>query len=114
MANTFEAFIGALFLDQGAESVGKVLQKHLFPKAKELIAKKTLKDPKSLFQELVQEQKLSYPVYRILKTEGPEHAKVFTTGVFVKDMLWGEGIGQSKQEAEQEAARLAIEKFGKD
>lgn len=113
LANTFEAFIGALFLDQGEKGVSKILSCHLFPKAKTFTAHQTLKDAKSLFQELVQEKKLSAPVYRILQSVGPEHAKVFTCGVYVSNTLWGKGEGHSKQEAEQVAAKHAIEKFKK-
>lgn len=113
LANTFEAFVGALFLDQGLPSVRKFLEIHLLPKAQELAMNKSLKDAKSLFQELVQEKKLPSPVYKILSTEGPEHAKVFTTGVFVRETLWGKGKGRSKQEAEQMAAKKAIDNFKK-
>lgn len=113
LANTFEAFIGALFLDQGLSAVSKILEISLFPKAKKLVEHKTLKDAKSLFQELVQEKKLPAPNYKILESEGPEHAKVFTCGVFVKNTLWGKGKGRTKQDAEQAAAKKAIEKFKK-
>lgn len=113
LANTFEAFIGALFQDQGLPAVSKILQTYLFPKAKKLVAHQTLKDAKSLFQELVQEKKLPAPSYKILESKGPEHAKVFTCGVFVKNIMWGQGKGRTKQEAEQAAAKRAIEKFKK-
>lgn len=113
LANTFEAFIGALFLDRGLDPVIKLLEKELFPKAKDFAETASLKDNKSLFQEIVQEKKFPSPVYKIVKSEGPEHAKTFTVGVFVKDTLWGTGKGRSKQEAEQNAATVAIEKFQK-
>lgn len=113
LANTFEAFVGALFLDQGIAPVSKLLEGELFPKAKVFTKTHSLKDHKSLFQEIVQEKKLPSPVYKIVKSVGPEHAKIFTTGVFVKDTLWGTGTGKSKQEAEQNAAKVAIEKFQK-
>lgn len=113
LANTFEAVVGALFLDQGVSAVEKLLSTHLFPMAKTHVLQKTLKDGKSLFQEFVQDKKLPSPVYKTLGTEGPEHAKTFTVGVFVKETLWGKGKGRSKQEAEQKAAKVAIANFRK-
>lgn len=110
LADAFEAFIGALFLDQGIEIVKSFLQKVLLIKVEALVAQKVLKDPKSLLQENVQAQKQSSPVYKVLKEEGPAHAKIFTVGVFVKDSLFGEGTGKSKQEAEENAAKAALEK----
>lgn len=113
LANTFEAYTGALFIDQGISVVEKLLTTHLFPMTKQHILHKTLKDAKSLFQELVQNKKLPSPVYKVLDTQGPEHAKAFTVGVFVKDTMWGKGKGHSKQDAQQKAAKQAIANFGK-
>lgn len=109
LANVFEAFLGGLFLDQGLEIVEKFVQDMMLSKADEIASKKTLKDPKSLLQEYVQSQRQKSPVYKVLYDEGPPHAKLFTVGVYVEDKLLGEGKGKSKQEAEENAAKLALE-----
>lgn len=109
LADSFEAFIGALFLDQGIKAVSTFLGKVLLPKADILIKNRTLKDPKSLLQEKVQGQKQSSPVYKVLKESGPAHARIFKVGVYVNSVLLGTGSGKSKQEAEEMAAKQAIE-----
>lgn len=113
LADSFEAFIGALFLDQGYEAVENFIQNTVLIKAKELAEKRTLKDPKSLLQEHVQSNKQKSPVYTVIKEEGPAHAKTFTIGVYVGENQLGAGIGKSKQEAEERAAMAALEKLGK-
>lgn len=110
LANTFEAFLGALYLDQGIEEAENFLKTCLFPFLSEIIKSDSYKDFKSRFQEIVQEKAKISPVYKILKTIGPDHAKKFTVGVYVKEKLIGQGSGWSKQEAEQEAAKTALEK----
>lgn len=109
LENSFEAFIGALFLDQGMTSVVKFLQNALFPKIQDLVNKKTFKDPKSLFQEKIQANKQSSPVYKVLEESGPAHAKIFKVGVFVNGKMLGKGEGKSKQTAEESAAKTALE-----
>lgn len=111
LANSFEALIGALFLDQGAEGVREFLKATLFPLANEYVEKRQFKDPKSILQEFVQSKKQHSPSYRVLVEKGPPHAKTFTMGVFVGDTLMGEGVGKSKQEAEEAAAKAALEKI---
>lgn len=108
LANSFEAFIGALYLDSGLLEVKEFLQTVLLFKANDLMEKKALKDPKSLLQELIQAQKLSSPLYKVLEEEGPAHARIFHVGVFVSDNQFGFGKGKSKQEAEEEAAKKAL------
>lgn len=110
LANSFEAFIGALYLDQGLTAVKKFLEGAIIPQIEEYVKKRTFKDPKSLLQEFVQSQKQTSPVYKVIFEEGPPHAKIFTVGVYVKNNLLGEGKGKSKQEAEEEAAKKALEK----
>ena len=112
LANSFEALIGALFLDQGIESVREFLRKTLFPLASLYVEKKQFKDPKSILQEMVQSKKQRSPIYKVLKEEGPPHAKTFTMGVFVDETQLGEGVGKSKQVAEEQAAKAALEKIG--
>ncbi len=113
LANTFEAFIGALYLDQGIEAVRKFILDILSVQIEKYVTKKVFKDPKSLFQEHVQAIKKSSPVYKVLKEEGPPHARIFTIGVYVESDKVGEGIGKSKQEAEENAAEQALEKVAK-
>jgi ribonuclease III len=113
LANTFEAVIGALYLDQGIEAVKNFLADSLIPRIEEYVEKKVFKDPKSLLQEYVQGKKQNSPVYKVLNEEGPAHAKIFTIGVFVENEQVGEGVGHSKQEAEEHAAEQALEKIEK-
>ncbi len=110
LADSFEAFLGALFIDQGVPAVSSFLLQTLLNKAQILVQKKTLKDPKSLLQEHVQAQKQSSPIYKVTSEKGPAHAKIFTVGAFVKDIMLGKGEGKSKQEAEENAANQALEK----
>ena len=109
LENSFEAYVGALFLDQGMANVIKFLESSMFPKIQELVNKKAFKDPKSLLQEKVQAKKHSSPLYRVLKETGPAHAKTFRVGVFIDGKMLGEGSGRSKQIAEESAAQRALE-----
>ena len=113
LADTFEAFIGALFLDQGTAEVAKFLNSTVIPRTDELIQKNILKDPKSLLQEYIQSQKQNSPLYKVLSEVGPAHARQFTVGVYVGEKLLGQGIGKSKQEAEESAAEKALEALKK-
>lgn len=113
LANTFEAFIGALYMDQGIPAVKKFLEDTLIPHIEEYVEKKVFKDPKSLLQENVQAKKQNSPSYQVLNEEGPAHAKIFTVGVFIENQNCGVGTGHTKQEAEERAAKQALEKIGK-
>lgn len=113
LANTFESFTGALFIDQGIEVVTSFLSDVLIPLISDHVQKNVFKDPKSLLQERIQSKKQNSPIYKVLGEEGPAHAKKFTIGVFVEDNLLGEGSGHSKQEAEEIAAGIALEKINK-
>ncbi len=111
LADTFEAFLGALFLDQGLDSCREFLKKELFPEIEEIIKNRTYKDYKSLLQEIAQEKVNFTPVYKVLKEWGPDHAKMFRVGVFIGEQQKGVGEGSSKQKAELAAARDALEKL---
>jgi ribonuclease III len=108
LANCFEAYLGALFLDSGIEAVRQFLHDSIIPKIEGYVEKKAFKDPKSLLQEFVQGQKQSSPFYKVLNEEGPPHAKTFTIGVIINNEVCGEGTGKSKQEAEENAAKEAL------
>lgn len=113
LADSFESFLGALFLDQGITEVKKFIYDTVIPKADEFIQKNLLKDPKSRLQEHIQSKKLGSPLYKVLEEEGPAHAKTFTIGVYVDDKELGRGVGKSKQLAEEIAAESALEQIGK-
>lgn len=108
LENSLEAFIGALYLDQGLALVSKFLEERLLSKSASLVEKKEFKDAKSLLQEKVQAKKYSSPLYRVIKESGPAHAKIFTIGVYVQGKMVGSGNGKSKQEAEEKAAKEAL------
>lgn len=113
LADTFEAYIGALFLDQGIEEAEKFIISSVIPRTEAFIQKNMLKDPKSRLQEYVQSQKQFSPIYKVLTEEGPAHARQFTVGVFVNEKLVGTGTGKSKQQAEESAAEKALESIKK-
>lgn len=110
LADVFEAFIGALYLDQGMESVTKFLERIVFPKIG-VGAFSHVTDYKSRLQELVQQNNNGPLQYEVIEEKGPAHAKKFVTVVCLNEQQLGKGIGKSKKEAEQEAARQAIEKL---
>ncbi len=109
LANTIEAIIGAIYLDQGYDSAKYFIAKNLFHLIDKIIKDKSWIDAKSKFQEKAQEKEGFTPQYKSLKEEGPDHDKRFTVGVYLAEDLITEGEGMSKQEAEQEAARKALE-----
>ncbi len=108
LANTFEAFIGSLYLDQGLGACKKFIKKHLLKELPLIIKEKLFKDAKSLFQEKAQEKLGITPAYKVLKESGPDHSKNFIIGVFLSKDLIASGQGSSKQEAEEKAARKAL------
>lgn len=112
LANAFEALVGALYLDQGYDAAKDFIAAHLFPKLDTIIRKKLWLDAKSSLQERVQEVEGITPSYSVLKEWGPDHDKHFVVGVHVKDKLLAQGEGKSKQDAEQSAARAALDARG--
>lgn len=108
LANTFESFVGALYLDQGYGSSEKFILKNLIPELKNIIENKLWRDAKSLFQEAAQERVGITPTYEVLGASGPDHDKKFTVGVYLEKKLVAKGEGTSKNEAEQQAAENAL------
>lgn len=108
LANTFEAVLGAIYLDQGIEKATGFVNLTLLPLFASEIKKGAPKDFKSALQEIVQGKFQTSPKYKILGTAGPDHAKKFTVGVFLDSKQIGEGSGSSKQTAEEEAAEKAL------
>ena len=109
LANAFEALLGAVYLDQGYEVASRFITERVFSHVDEIVEKQLFKDAKSLFQERAQEKFKTTPAYQVLSQSGPDHKKEFVVGVFVKDKQVAQGKGYSKQEAEVEAARSALE-----
>ncbi|PIV45140.1 MAG: ribonuclease III [Candidatus Nealsonbacteria bacterium CG02_land_8_20_14_3_00_37_10] len=112
LANTFEALIGAAYLDSGYKKCRDFIEKNLIAKLPEIIEKGLFKDAKSCFQEEAQERTGITPAYKVMKEWGPDHSKHFIIGVFLNSELVAEGEGSSKQEAEVEAAKNALETKG--
>ncbi len=112
LANTLEAIIGAIYLDQNYEAAKAFILTHIAPLADEILASGAWIDAKSLFQEKAQEHFGHTPAYKTVKEAGPDHDKRFTVAVSVQNTVYGEGEGKSKQDAEQAAAREALEKQG--
>ena len=110
LADVFESFVGALYLDQGLEKVVAFLEIVLFPKV-EIGAFSHAMDYKSQLQELVQQKNNGVLSYEIIEEKGPAHSRVFVTRVSLGDLELGVGDGRSKKEAEQKAAQLAIRKL---
>jgi ribonuclease-3 len=109
LANTYESFVGALYLDQGYNRARDFIAKTLFGKVDEIVKHKLWRDAKSLVQEKSQENLSVTPEYQVLAEAGPDHEKHFTVGIFFGKDKIAEGKGHSKQEAEQVAARGALE-----
>ncbi len=109
LANTFEAVVGAIFIDQGYTVAYAFIQKNLFPLIDEIVRKKLWLDAKSHFQEKAQEEIGVTPAYRLVKELGPDHDKMFTVAVYLDSVEIAVGQGKSKQEAEQSAARNALD-----
>lgn len=108
LADTVEAIIGALFIDQGLKASEEFINKNLLNNLTER-AKMPLKDSKSLLQEYVQSKGLPTPKYKVIEEEGPDHNKKFVVEAVINDKSWGRGGGKSKAAAEQEAAKLALD-----
>ena len=108
LANTYEALLGAIFLDQGLEVIKKVIERTLLTLFEKELKIGPPKDAKSFLQEVVQQKLKHSPHYKILATKGPDHAKEFSVAVFVGGKEMGQGRGASKQIAEEEAAKQAL------
>jgi len=112
LANTMEALIGAIYLDNSYQEAKKIIEQFVIkPNLEKIIEDGLYKDPKSHLQEIVQEKLKLTPTYQILEEWGPDHKKIFRMGVYFGEKLITEGEGYSKQEAEIEAARNALEEI---
>ncbi len=113
LANAFEAIVGAVYLDQGLEVARKFIVDNLIINLDKILKDKLYLDSKSQFQEIAQEKEGLTPHYEVISTEGPDHNKKFTVGVYVGNRQWGVGVGSSKQLAQQSAATEALIKYNK-
>jgi len=113
LANTYEAVIGAVYLEKGYEAVKEFIHRSLLPTLSTILESGAWLDPKSRLQEQVQSHEGFTPVYKVISEEGPDHDKVFVVGVFVDGKLKGEGTGPSKQAAQVAAATKALVKYTK-
>ena len=111
LANSFEAVLGALYLDQGYAAADKFVEENLLTTFKEILETGSWMDPKSHLQEVVQSVDNYTPVYRVLEETGPDHDKIFTVGVFVNEQLKGKGSGSSKQAGQVHAAENALKLY---
>lgn len=112
LADTFEAVIGAIYLDGGYNPARDFIARTVLVKTDDVVARGLFKDAKSLIQEKAQEHVGFTPAYRVIEEIGPDHDKRFTIGVFFGETLIATGEGKSKQEAEQRAAQAGLVKKG--
>jgi len=111
LANTFEAVLGAIYLDRGYQTASEFVKKRILVNTEEIIEKGLYKDPKSLLQEIIQDRLRVTPTYGVLSESGLDHQKVFKIGVYFNGDLIAEAEGLSKQEGEVKAAEKALEKI---
>jgi ribonuclease-3 len=109
LANSYEAVIGAIYIDLGYEQASKFIEKTLLNTFAEILKSGSWLDPKSRYQEVIQSDEGFTPQYKVLVEDGPDHDKVFTVGVFVNDELRAKGVGPSKQAAQVASAIKALE-----
>lgn len=108
LANAMEALIGAIYLDQGFAVIRPFVEKFVMVHLAEVLKTKSYKDAKSELQELVQDKMKMTPTYRVMEESGPAHKRIFKMGVYFGEKFIADGEGQSKQEAELEAAKNAL------
>lgn len=112
LANTFEAFIGSLYLDHGYEACRGFITENLLVELPKIIKDELYRDAKSRFQEVAQEKVRVTPTYQVISEQGPDHAKFFMVGVYLGNELVAKAGGYSKQEAEEETAKAALKAKG--
>lgn len=108
LANTYEALLGAIYLDLGLEGASSFVHSTLLPLFIEQLHHGAPRDAKSQLQEVAQNKTKQSPKYRVLRTIGPDHAKKFIVGVYLNGSAIGEGQGTNKQQAEEQAAKNAL------
>jgi ribonuclease-3 len=114
LAATFEAVIGALYLDRGLDAARALIVRMVDDKTHSILQERLDRNAKSLLQELSQGRLKVTPAYRLIETRGPDHAREFTVEAVLGERVYGIGHGRNKQAAEQEAARAAIGQLEKE
>ena len=109
LADTFEAVLAAIYLDQGLEAARRFVDRWLLRQVDRILQDTEKQNFKSLLQEMIQARLRLHPRYRVMSEEGPDHEKLFTVEVMVKGKSLGRGTGRNKKEAEQQAAREALD-----
>ena len=112
LANTFEAVVGAIYLDRGFAKAEKFLCENLICELERVLSEKLYLDPKSHFQEEAQGKEGITPNYELIEQKGPDHARNFVVGVYLKGDIIAKGDGPSKQAAQEDAARKALKEKG--
>ncbi|MFZ2681807.1 MAG: ribonuclease III [Patescibacteria group bacterium] len=112
LANAMEAIIGAIYLDFGWDEAKVFITDKVLSQLKGILESRSYADPKSLFQEAAQSKMATTPSYKVLDENGPDHNKIFKIGVYLGKELVAEGEGSSKQEAQVDAAKNALEVKG--
>lgn len=113
MANSFEAVVGAVYIDKGYEAAKQVITSSIISTFEKILETGSWMDPKSRLQELAQSNLGFTPSYKVIEEEGPDHDKIFTIGVYIDNKLYGKGNGPSKQSAQQAAAEKGLIKLNK-
>jgi len=109
LADTTEALLGSIYLDQGFVAVQRILEKYLFPKTSQIIKNLEYKDSKSLLQEIAQAKFKQTPIYQLVSESGPDHSKSFIMQVIIGNQKYAQGKGKSKQIAQEAAAKQTLE-----
>jgi len=112
LANTVEAIIGAMFLDQGYKKAHEFINKFIISYLGDILEQGLHVDSKSRFQEIAQAKFNVTPEYKLISESGPDHSKIFIMGAYISDVKYGEGEVSSKQQAEQNAAVNAMDQKG--
>ena len=110
LADCFESIVGAIYIDQGLEKATTFIQNHLLKNIKTILKTAQVTDYKSNLQEAIQRKYKIAPVYKVTKTSGPDHDRSFTVKVYLNSKALAQGTGKSKQDAQQKAAKAALEK----
>ena len=111
LANAFEAMAGAVYRDSNLEKASAIFLPLLQPEINKFIENRSSRDYKSELQEYTQNKLLCIPTYKVTRERGPDHEKEFEIVVMVKEQVKGNGTGRSKKEAEQSAAKMALEHY---
>ena len=114
IADCFEALLGAVYLDQGYEAASAIVHKYILTRVDEVIDHESWRDTKSLLQELSQHIFGALPKYQTVGVTGPDHDRIFTVAVDLGGTRYGLAEGHSKQDAQTEAARQAVDRLKKE